>query len=227
MILILCVFIVRAEFFDKQIEYFKDESKTSTPKITRSSDQTKTFKWSTYLNEKNDEFFREGDYIPPAPFLEAMRNPTKSNILLFEKWHEKKNFLLNRFNEKRAQVLGKQIPTDTVNDSKATDITPLLKNFSFIFYFDSMCSSCRGMFEVVNEIAHLGIYIEAVRVDSLETDVQVLGIPWQRASKKEMEQAKISAVPLLIAFDKKSKKAFKIVGKKSIYEISEILKNLN
>lgn len=222
MMIIIVISLLHAEYFDQNIEYFKDQTKAIETKKNLEKKEKK-FDWNTHLDKKNDEFFKEGDYIPPAPFLEAMRRPTKKNILLFEKWHEKKNFLLKRFNEKRAEVLGRPV----VSEEKSTDkeISLDLKKYTFIFYFDSMCSSCRGMFEVVNDMVTQGIFIEAVRVDSLETVVQGLSIPWTRASKKEIEQTKITAVPMLLAFEKETKRAFKIVGKKSVYEINEILKN--
>lgn len=213
--------LIRAEYFGEKIEYFKDQTQKPVESRLNSPKRENKFDWNKYLDEKNDEFFKEGDYTPPAPFLEAMRRPTKQNILLFEKWNEKKNFLLKRFNDKRDEVLGKPVLDEEKTNYKET--LPVLKEFTFVFYFDSMCSSCRGMFEVINELSHLGIFIEAVRVDSLETEVQGLSIPWVRASKKEIEQIKLTAVPMLLAFEKSSKKAFKIVGKKSIFEISKIL----
>lgn len=220
MIFFMSLFI-QAEYFGEKIEYFKDSSqKPVESKINQQRKENK-FDWNKYLDEKNDEFFKEGDYTPPAPFLEAMRRPTKQNILLFEKWHEKKNFLLKRFNDKRAEILGKPVLKE--EKTNYNEVLPILKEFTFVFYFDSMCSSCRGMFEVVNELTRLGVFIETVRVDSLETEVQGLSIPWVRANKKEIEQLKLTAVPMLLAFQKSSKKAFKIVGKKSVFEISEIL----
>lgn len=224
MIFIIFSFFINAEYFDGKIEYFSDKQQANSIKPqSLESQKQKKFEWKTYLDERNDEFFKEGDYIPPAPFLEAMRNPSRQNILLFEKWNEKKNFLLNRFNQKRAEVLGKSpLPTEEV---KTQDFS-LIKEFNFVFYFDSMCSSCKGMFEVVNSLVASDVFIEAVRLDDSENQVLGLSIPWSTTTKEERKHLNITAVPLLMAYKKGSRDAYKIVGKKSVLEISEILKNI-
>lgn len=224
MIFIIFSFFINAEYFDGKIEYFSEnqQAKLSKPKSSQGEKQKK-FEWKTYLDEKNDEFFKEGDYIPPAPFLEAMRNPSRQNILLFEKWNEKKNFLLNRFNQKRAEVLGKNpLLTEEV---KNQDLS-LIKEFNFVFYFDSMCSSCKGMFEVINNLVASDVFIEAVRLDESENQVLGLSIPWSKATRNELKHLNITAVPMLMAYKKGSNDAYKIVGKKSVLEITEILQKI-
>lgn len=58
------------------------------------------FPWAKYLDPKNEEFFREGEYLPPAPFMEIARNPSDDNIALWFQYVEEKNKLLRRLQEK-------------------------------------------------------------------------------------------------------------------------------
>ena len=86
----------RGEMFDSPINYFekdkveekkqKPEKETKTLQKDKFHKNQKKFNWNLYLNENSDEFFKEGNYIPPAPFMEALRRPTRKNILFFEKW---------------------------------------------------------------------------------------------------------------------------------------------
>ena len=61
--------------------------KQSPTQDAAAGDQTKggslsggAFPWHQYLDPKNKEFFKEGDYTPPEPFMEIVRNPTDANL---------------------------------------------------------------------------------------------------------------------------------------------------
>ncbi len=224
-----------AQFFDKPIKYFdeeKIEKKVIEPvenKISKDS-EPQSFKWDNYLDEEKDEFFREGDYLPPAPFLEVVRRPTAKNILLFEEWKKKKNRLLVRYNEKRMNVLGlKGVSSNPIIErgkSSSKEVYEKLKNYRMVFYFDSKCPSCKGMYQVVNQLASNGVYVEAVRLDADENEILGLSVPWVKASASEMSVLKISAVPMLMIFEDESKQAFKVVGKKNAEEILSIIERV-
>lgn len=223
------------QFFDNRIKYFEEEK--AEPKESQSVAQEapkavepQGFKWDNYLDESKDDFFREGDYIPPAPFLEVMRRPTAKNILLFEKWKEKKNHLLKRYNEKRMAVLGTKGLSASPIVEQVTGATKgvyeQLKEYRMVFYFDSKCPSCKGMYQVVNQLSDNGVYVEAVRLDAGENLIEGLRVPWSLASAKEMSVLKISAVPMLMIFEDRTKQAFKVVGKKSADEILSIIQRV-
>ena len=61
------------------------------------------FAWNKYLSPSNDEFFKEGDYTPPAPFMEIARNPSDENIENWFRYLETKNELLRNLQEKLTQ----------------------------------------------------------------------------------------------------------------------------
>ncbi|MBY0316362.1 MAG: thioredoxin family protein [Bdellovibrionales bacterium] len=222
------------QFFDRPIQYFdevnteKKEIQSITKEAPKAA-ESKSFEWNNHLDENKDEFFREGDYIPPAPFLEVVRRPTAKNILLFEKWKEKKNQLLKRYNEKRVAVLGlKGLSVPSLEPMKASSegVYEKLKEYQMVFYFDSKCPSCKGMYQVVNQLADNGVYIEAVRLDSGANLIEGLRIPWSVASAKEMSVLKISAVPMLMIFEDRTKQAFKVIGKKSAEEILSMIQRV-
>lgn len=81
-----------AAFAESDFEYFKNPAlnywgqdvnlvKPETPRLhsvkQNSPAESKAgqsgFQWNKYLSPNNDEFFKEGDYTPPAPFMEIAR----------------------------------------------------------------------------------------------------------------------------------------------------------
>ena len=68
------------EFFESGIDYWsKPEAvRPATAPSSKSAvpPTSSQFDWNRQLDPKNDEFFREGDYVPPAPFLALVRNPS-------------------------------------------------------------------------------------------------------------------------------------------------------
>ena len=62
----------------------------------KKKEKKKSFKWSNYLDPKNDEFFKEGSYTPPKPFMELARNPSDKNIGNWIAYNKKKNALNQR-----------------------------------------------------------------------------------------------------------------------------------
>lgn len=98
-----------AGVFNDGVRFF-DEGKQiqkSNPENLQVEKKAKSFSWNDQLNIENDQFFKEGDYMPPAPLVEALRRPTKENIQNYEKWQEMRNILLQRYEIARSQHLGK------------------------------------------------------------------------------------------------------------------------
>jgi hypothetical protein len=218
-----------ASIFDGKIRYFEPAEENSaqgekSKEVRKEKDDAKKkFDWNSYLDIERDEFFREGDYIPPAPFMEAMRRPTPENILLFEKWQQTKNLLLERYEAARARYLGEKNHAPVTPKINALDSKSDLQKYRFVFYFDATCSSCKAMFTTVNQMIERGIYVEAVRVDNGKQEIRGLTIPWNYATPKEIKANGLSAVPFLMAFDDKAKKVFRLTGRKTMQEISQLI----
>jgi hypothetical protein len=69
-------------FFSSKINYWennKESLKQEKLPIIKKKEKHKKFSWKKYLNPENDEFFQEGNYKPPAPFMELARRRTKKN----------------------------------------------------------------------------------------------------------------------------------------------------
>ncbi|MGE3759544.1 MAG: hypothetical protein AB7H97_17395, partial [Pseudobdellovibrionaceae bacterium] len=89
---VLCAFILgliaisdatnakELQYFDEKINFWDEPSKKGDERTETStvkgSEKEGNFPWKTYLDPKNKEFFSEGDYTPPEPFMEVARNPT-------------------------------------------------------------------------------------------------------------------------------------------------------
>lgn len=219
-----------AMIFNSGIRYFDTENeKEDSPDVPKDAGprpdgaSKKKFDWSSHLDVEKDEFFKEGDYIPPAPFMEALRRPTPENILLFEKWQQTKNLLLERYETARRRYLGKTILAAETPQRAVPDESANLEKLRFVFYFDAACPSCKAMFATINQMIEGGIYVEAVRVDKGKDGVSGLSVPWTYVQAKEIEANNLKAVPFLMAFDDKAKKVYRITGRKTIREISQLI----
>ena len=95
------------KYFENEINYWSSEKKQEPFKSEKIKTQKKKdFEWDKYLNPENDEFFKEGNYIPPAPFMEVYRRPTKKNVLMWDAYIKKRNLVHTRAMEKMKLYLG-------------------------------------------------------------------------------------------------------------------------
>ena len=106
------------QYFNGTINYWKSQPKElekepkleiTNPKqeIPKTEDatikentKTQEFQWNKYLDPKNTEFFREGDYTPPEPFMELVRNPSDQNIRMWFAYMDRKNELAGRLSKR-------------------------------------------------------------------------------------------------------------------------------
>ncbi len=220
-------------YFDSSINYWGKTSKevvknpetleASKKSITETSpkeSKTDSFKWETYLNPNNKEFFREGDYTPPEPFMELVRNPTDENIRMWFAYMEQKNELSTRLSKRMEEFAAKNTATlpreaklpahkIAVHQSLADDE---FERYRFRMYFDSQCPHCHQMFETLNDLQDRGYFVEARQVDrgsiaGIKSNVAVV-----QASTTEVQKFHVTAVPLLLIGDLKNKKVYRQSG---------------
>ena len=178
------------------------------------------FNWSNQLDPENKEFFREGDYTPPEPFMELVRNPTDNNIRMWFAYMDKKNQLAQRLSqrmEEYARSNAPQIPKmDVTRIIAAAHRQPLaddeFERYRFRMYFDSQCPHCRHMFETLNELQDRGYFVEARQVDQGSLDGVQSHVAIVPAGRDEVKKYGITSVPLLLVGDLKAKKVFRQSG---------------
>ncbi len=178
------------------------------------------FEWPKFLDPTNKEFFREGDYTPPEPFMELVRNPTDNNIRMWFSYMNKKNLLAQRLSQRMEEYSRSnsvQLPKDAVSHvAAAAQRQPLaddeFERYRFRMYFDSQCPHCRHMFDTLNELQDRGYFVEARQVDQgtlQEIRSHVAIVP---AGSDEIKKYSITSVPLLLIGDLKRKKVFRQSG---------------
>ena len=224
------------QYFDGSINYWGKESKVegeSVPKpdvakskleIPKKEDaanaitkEKEEFQWNKYMDPNNKDFFREGDYTPPEPFMELVRNPTDQNIRMWFAYMERKNELANRLGkrmEEYAQANVAAIPKEAKEKIvQATRQIPTpaddFERFRFRMYFDSQCPHCKRMFETLNDLQDRGYFVEARQVDSGPLDQIRSHVPMVTAAAGELKQYNVTVVPLLLIGDLKNKKVKK------------------
>jgi hypothetical protein len=217
------------QYFDHQELDFWGEKKESPPVFPVKQETghaplpketLSSFPWKKYTDPKNDEFFKEGDYTPPAPFMEIARNPTDENIENWFRYLDMKNQLTHRLQEKLESYASahgmavaseeSSVPPASVQTTGVTDLDP--KRFRLRLYFDSKCPHCEHMMGTLAELSALGFFVELKQVDQ---DVSVrarIPFPVKSAMPPELRQYGIQSVPLLLVGDLKRHSFFKIEG---------------
>lgn len=223
------------QYFENSIDYWgkeetsevKDSSKTES-KLIRPEEKKEAatnttkedFQWNKYMNPANKEFFREGDYTPPEPFMELVRNPTDENIRMWFAYMERKNELASRLQRRMmeyAQAAGPSIQKEAKeNIVQVASRMPIpaddFERFRFRMYFDSQCPHCKRMFETLNDLQDRGYFVEARQVDNGALDHIRSHVAIVSANAFEVKQYNISAVPLLLVGDLKTKKVYRQSG---------------
>lgn len=223
-------------FYNGKIDYWPSEASKEKeapqtieviPTVKETSETGKTaFDWKKALDPKNDEFFKEGDYTPPAPFMEVARNPSDDNIKLWHTYIEKKNLLAARLNARLQEYeLRNSIPNQVARPEVGQKPKGIVKvdpsRYQFRLYFDSECPHCKRMMQTMKELAESGYQVEAKQVD--RKDFSTLGLPFSFtwASDDEIKRHGISSIPFLLVVDTKKKIVYKMSGFKTVSSIFE------
>ena len=205
----------------------QSSSKPALPRETSSS-----FPWKKYMDPKNEEFFKEGDYTPPAPFMEIARNPTDENIENWFRYLDLKNQLTHRLQEKLeayASTHGvavasqeKSAPPTSAPKNTVPDVDP--KRFRLRLYFDSKCPHCEHMMGTLSELAELGFFVELRQVDQDVSARSRIPFPVMTAQASELRQYGIQGVPLLLVGDLKRHSFFKIEGYQPTNAVLQVIR---
>ncbi|MFK7823631.1 MAG: TlpA family protein disulfide reductase [Oligoflexales bacterium] len=223
------------DYFGSEIDYWnKKEARKKQPekKEMKKTHKKERFNWNQYLDPKNDEFFEEGDYKPPKPFMEVARNPSDENIKNWFALIEAKNKLMSRLqanlsryltdNQMKLKDTEKEAILREINDLPQTTSDPY--RFRFRLYFDSNCHHCKNMMQTMQDLQKEGYFVEVRQVDQQKPSYTV-PFPIFKATKEELKDKKISAWPVLFVADSKTKQIYRLDGYLSSQKVLQILSN--
>lgn len=222
-VLVIALLIARTapanelEYFNSGIDFWGTKAspqKLNVQTENRVSDEKGAFPWKAYLDPKNKEFFKEGDYTPPEPFMEVAKNPSDENLKNWFEFMRRKNELAARLETRMQEYLAKSqerpalapqvvAPVAKSVAKVATPVDP--SRFRIRMYFDSHCPHCRRMFGVLKRLQDAGYKIEALQVDNDRVPTEESGVPIGRSSLSELKNHGGSAVPYLVIADLKRK----------------------
>jgi hypothetical protein len=241
------------DYFDSQIDYWNENQTTKSPIIIepKGKDENKdsvnsktTFPWKQYMDPKNKEFFKEGDYTPPEPFMEVARSPTDENIKNWFEFMHQKNLIAARLNDRIQEYMKnnsdktsiaknniESLPTKVniknpsipQKPSAAVNIDP--ERFRLRMYFDSNCPHCRKMFGVLSKLQERGLKIEALQVDSGQVPSDEMIVPILKANPMELKKHGIKGVPFLLIADTKRQALLPPI--EGYHEYEEVIALLN
>ena len=223
--MLLCTPLFAFDYFNSQIDYWNEggtfsEKNSSQTKRKNPATESKAFDWSTYLDPENDEFFREGDYIPPTSFMELVRNPTDKNIANWFSLIEMKNKLSLRLQQRMLEYQKKhasRLSSDAhkLISRKSQDLQFLHidhKRYRFRLYFAYSCPSCKKMLNTMVKLQEMGFYVELRRIG--DDDMSSLDVPFPvlPADNAELKEKNINSWPVLFIGDLKEEVAYRLDG---------------
>ena len=235
------------QFFQGEIDYWKDKkpatsqapvipqgAKPSTSSNEKPEDEASPdgpFPWAKYLDPKNKEFFKEGDYTPPEPFMEIVRNPSDRNLKLWFSYMDKKNELSTRLQIRMQEYVQRQGISiepqvrESVNARIAAlpKSEPEAKRYRFRMYFDSHCPHCKRMFSTMESLQDRGFYVEGLQVDGNGKNLMQANFPTSPASPADLKSKDIQSVPQLFVGDMKKKIVFKLSGYQSVSDVYQAI----
>ena len=211
------------DYFDQGIDYWHAGDPPRSPKHDASHAAEKRpagFDWQRYLDPKNDEFFREGDYTPPATCMEVARNPSNENLRNWFAYVGAKNAVAARLGERMQAFTQAKAPREANVERPAkpavAEAAPAAINtsrFLIRFYFDSQCPHCRRMALEIEKLRQLGFQIEGRQVDEDAPPARPpLAVPIQYATGDELHRLGIQSVPLLLIADRDGKAVYRVPG---------------
>ncbi len=204
---------------------------SSAPKANESAT---SFDWHSYLDPKTDDFFREGDYLPPAPFMTVARDPSDENLRHWFAYIQKKNDVASRLETRMQEFVTGQLPAqraDTVSSPSPKPKTAAVvatvdpERFMLRFYFESTCPHCRRMAPEVEKLRKAGFAVAAKQVDAGPMpEFGGLEAAAEKATSEELKRYAIQAVPVLLIADLKTRAVYRLSGYQSAETILEHLK---
>lgn len=227
------------QYFDAKIDFWNEGAKSKPVPETvplKKVEEKSDFAWKTYLDPNNKEFFREGDYTPPEPFMEVARNPTDENIKNWFDLMAKKNELSARLEARMREYMAKnsvgepQILSAEITGQrrpprkKQTPVDP--SRFKVRMYFESTCPHCRRMFAVLERLQAEQIQVEVVQIDSGPLPEDGKRLPRASFDRADLKKHNISGVPFLLIADLKRKALLPSVqGYHDFGEVMELLRS--
>lgn len=229
----------KLQYFESKIDFWGDkkiDSAKPAPIVdsSRKEDGGK-FPWKTYLDPKNKEFFKEGDYTPPEPFMEVARNPTDENIKQWFELMQKKNELQTKLQARMQEYMAKNSsqnsPIESLSERPPTPVRMKTETileparFRIRMYFESTCPHCRKMFAVLKSLQDEGFEVEALQIDSGPVSMEEKIVPIGKAQASEIKKHGINGVPFLLIADLKRKALLPAIqGYHGLQEVKALLK---
>lgn len=115
----------RAQFFqESDLDYWNEQSarQAAKPAPSQSAAGVPQAASSDFEDPTTEAFWREGQYVPPQPVLEAAANPTPANVSKFLRWQRKKMDLLAAF---QAEVT-RQVSIETPLPAPISRTSPVI-----------------------------------------------------------------------------------------------------
>ncbi len=220
-----------ASLYDTRIDYWSEEVKEVNESAEPVETPSNEFSWEDAMNPNNDEFYRRGDHMPPAPLVEVMKNPTDYNIKKYYELEAKREQKLSEFIKKSEKYRLASIEKELRKVSKPTikkdsfyNVRANRSKYRLRMYFDSRCPHCKRMYQELLVLSREGYSVELVQIDMAPNPFKEIITRKIRPGEREKVRLNNGGVPLTLVLNNKTKKVGFIRGYKSLGELRTILK---
>ncbi len=173
----------------------------------------KSFSWEKHLDPNNEEFYKEGNHKPPAPFIEVAKNPSDRNISLWLRYLDTKSKLAKRLQSRINEYISKnnnlrKIPPKTLEGLKYKQNALNTKDynrFRLRMYFESTCPHCKRMMQTLYSLQKKGLYVEAMQLNKGSLYKANFPLKISHANPEDVKKHNITSVPFVLIADLKSK----------------------
>jgi hypothetical protein len=114
-------------------------------------EEAAAFDWADYADPRTEQFWKDGDHVPPAPLLEVIRSPTPENVARYRAWTSQQLEVAAWVSELLA----------------APDAAPPVSwsGVQVVYFYASACGYCRKNTPEVLELMTLGADVMPVHLD--------------------------------------------------------------
>jgi len=201
------------------------ESTKSTNHPNKNLSKTHDDQWKEILDPNNDEFYREGNHIPPKAMLEAVKKPTTENIKKFLAHKKLKEEKFRIFAKKVLEQEQREIQGLFVETPKNTTKLKHPQSFKMRVYYSTNCPYCKKYLPEIEPLNKNGIDIEFVKMNPGAKDI--INFPKMRdATEVELKKISRFGVPYTVIADLNKRKTYSIKGFKTKSQVINIIHKL-
>ena len=234
------LFATSFSFYETDIDYWPEKAKveevqrTEEKKIVEeksNKEEMNRFDWEKVSDPDNDEFYRQGDHMPPAALVEAMKNPSDQNLKRYFDLKEKRERKLQEFTQRSEKYRLKKLEKALskmekvqVNKNKFYNAREIRSKYKIRMYYDSNCPHCKRMYQNLITLQKDGFSVDAIQIDKGPNSFSKIKSRRLRDGEGKLVGLYQGGTPYTLILNSKTNKVSSLRGYVSLSKLTDILK---